>query len=67
MKQLRCKYYNKRTTTRDNGNVQSYDQEESRGSSEEWRGQGLKTRLNLNLRLKLNLAMASWTIKNKET
>ena len=30
MKKLRCKYYNKRITTRDNGNVQSRDQEESK-------------------------------------
>ena len=28
MKKLRCKDYNKRITTRDNGNVQSHDQEE---------------------------------------
>ena len=28
MKKLRYKYYNKRITTRDNGNVQSHDQEE---------------------------------------
>ena len=30
MKKLRYKYYNKRITTRDNGNVQSYDWEESK-------------------------------------
>ena len=27
MKKLRCKYYNKRITTRDNGNVQPHNQE----------------------------------------
>ena len=30
MKILSCKYYNKRITTRDNVNVQSHDQEESK-------------------------------------
>ena len=30
MKKLSCKYYNKRITTRDNGNVQSHDKEESK-------------------------------------
>ena len=30
MKKLRCKYYNKRIKTRDNSNVQSHDQEESK-------------------------------------
>ena len=30
---LSYKYYNKRITTRDNGNVQSHDQEESKLSS----------------------------------
>ena len=30
---LRCEYYNKRITTRDNGNVQSHDQEESKLNS----------------------------------
>ena len=30
MKKLRYKYYNKRITTRDNGNVQSYDWGESK-------------------------------------
>ena len=33
MKKLSCKYYNKRITTRDNGNVQSHDQEESKLNS----------------------------------
>ena len=33
MKKLRYKYYNKRITTRDNGNVQSHDQEESKLNS----------------------------------
>ena len=30
VKKLSYKYYNKQTTTRDNGNVQSHDQEESK-------------------------------------
>ena len=30
VKKLRCKYYNKRITTRDNDNVESHDQEESK-------------------------------------
>ena len=33
MKKLRYKYYNKETTTRDNGDVQSHDQEESKLNS----------------------------------
>ena len=33
MKRLYYKYYNKRITTRDNGNVQSHDQEESKLNS----------------------------------
>ena len=33
MKRLQYKYYNKRITTRDNGNVQSHDQEESKLNS----------------------------------
>ena len=33
MKKLSYKYYNKRITTRDNGNVQSHDQEESKLNS----------------------------------
>ena len=33
MKKLSCKYYNKRITTHDSGNVQSYDQEESKLNS----------------------------------
>ena len=33
MKKLSYKYYNKRFTTRDNGNVQSHDQEESKLNS----------------------------------
>ena len=32
-KKLRQKYYNNQTTTRDNGNFQSYDQEESKLNS----------------------------------
>ena len=32
-KKLSYKYYNKRITTRDNGNVQSHDQEESKLNS----------------------------------
>ena len=32
-KKLRYKYYNKRITTRDNDNVQSHDQEESKLNS----------------------------------
>ena len=30
---LRCKYYNKQIATRDNGNVESHDQEESKLNS----------------------------------
>ena len=30
---LSCKYYNKRITTRDNGNVQPHDQEEGKLNS----------------------------------
>ena len=33
MQKLRYKYYNKRITTRDNGNVQFHDQEESKLNS----------------------------------
>ena len=33
MKKLSCKYYNKRITTCNNGNVQSHDQEESKLNS----------------------------------
>ena len=33
MKKIRYKCYNKRITTRDNGNVQSHDQEESKLNS----------------------------------
>ena len=33
MKKLSYKYYNKRITTRDNGNVQSHDKEESKLNS----------------------------------
>ena len=33
MNKLSCKYYNKRITTRGNGNVQSHDQEESKLNS----------------------------------
>ena len=33
MKKLSYKYYNKRITTRDNGNVQSHDEEESKLNS----------------------------------
>ena len=33
MKKFSCKYYNKRITTRDNGDVQSHDQEESKFNS----------------------------------
>ena len=33
MKKIRCKYYNKRITTRDNGNVLSHDQEEHKLNS----------------------------------
>ena len=33
MKKLNCKYYNKWITTRDNGNVQSKDQEENKLNS----------------------------------
>ena len=33
MKKLSYKYYNKRITTRDNGNAQSHDQEESKLNS----------------------------------
>ena len=33
MKKLRCKYYNERITTRDNGNVQYHDREESKLNS----------------------------------
>ena len=33
MKKWRCKYYNKGITTRDNGNVQNHDQEESKLNS----------------------------------
>ena len=33
MKKSSYKYYNKRITTRDNGNVQSHDQEESKLNS----------------------------------
>ena len=33
MKTLSYKYYNKRITTRDNGNVQSHDKEESKLNS----------------------------------
>ena len=33
MKKSRWKYYNKQITTRDNGNFQSYDQEESKLNS----------------------------------
>ena len=33
MKKLSYKYYKKRITTRDNGNVQSHDQEESKLNS----------------------------------
>ena len=33
MKKLSYKYYNKRITTRDNGNVQSHDQEERKLNS----------------------------------
>ena len=33
MKNLSYKYYNKRITTRDSGNVQSHDQEESKLNS----------------------------------
>ena len=33
MKKLSCKYYNKQITTRDNCNVQSHDQEESKLNS----------------------------------
>ena len=33
MKKLRCKYYNKRITTRDNDSVQSHDQQESKLNS----------------------------------
>ena len=33
MKKLRYKYYNKETITRDNGDVQSHDQEESKLNS----------------------------------
>ena len=33
MKRLSYKYYNKRITTRDNGNVQSHDKEESKLNS----------------------------------
>ena len=35
MKKLSYKYYSKRITTRDNGNVQSHDKEESK-FSEKW-------------------------------
>ena len=33
MNKLNCKYYNKRITTPDNGNVQSHDQGESKLNS----------------------------------
>ena len=33
MKKLMCTYYNKQITTRDNSNVQSHDQEESKLNS----------------------------------
>ena len=33
MKKLSYKYYNKQITTRDNGNLQSHDQEESKLNS----------------------------------
>ena len=33
MNKLSCKYYNKRITTRGNGNVQSHDKEESKLNS----------------------------------
>ena len=33
MKRLKCKYYNRRITTRDSGNVQYHDQEESKLNS----------------------------------
>ena len=43
VKKLKCKYYNKRVTTCDNGNVQSHDQEESKLNSSNNTGSGTHT------------------------
>ena len=43
MKKLSYKYYNKWITTRDNGNVQSHDQEESKLNSTVNAGSGAHT------------------------
>ena len=43
MKKLSQKYYIKQTTTRDNGNVQSHDQEESKLNSSITANSGVHT------------------------
>ena len=43
MKKLTYKYWNKRITTRDNGNVQSHDQEESKLNSAIYANSGAHT------------------------